>query len=188
MQHVFERKATFAHHGRRKINRYEWPKKLLAAFHLWVRMQMMFVFQVLLHVPFFFSRSFSAISLLNEFKPSEPEIGISRIVWRRKFDRIHSAQLVQNEFAVRHAFEKEGAFWLKSNLQSQNLTSRESNEEENLKQFIQEIGSKTVQTEFAVRHAFEREVAFWLKSNLQSSNLASRESNGKLILHFFANA
>ena len=38
--------------------------------------------------------------------------------------------------------------------------SRESYGEENLKQLIQDVGSKAVQVDFAVRHAFEREVFF----------------------------
>ena len=110
MQHVFEQLVTFAYHGRKKVNRYERPKKLLAASHLWVRMHMLSVFQVLLHVPFFFSSSISAIGLLNEFEPSEPKIGISRIVWRRKFGHNGFKKLVQNEFVVRHAFETEADF------------------------------------------------------------------------------
>ena len=36
MQHVFEHDVTFAYHGRKKVNRYERPKNLLAASHLWV--------------------------------------------------------------------------------------------------------------------------------------------------------
>ena len=109
MQQVFEQKVTFAHHARKKVNRYKRPKKLFAVSHLWVRIHMLFVFQVLLHVPSFFSSSISAIGLLNEFEPSEPEIGTSRIVWRRKFDTIHSEfapKAVQTEFAVRHAFDR----------------------------------------------------------------------------------
>ena len=75
---------------RKNVNRYDRPKKLRAASHLWVRMHMQFGFQVLLHVPFFFSNSISAIDLLTEFKPSELQFGISRVVWRRKFETINS--------------------------------------------------------------------------------------------------
>ena len=93
------------------------------------------------------------------------------------------SKVVQTGFTVRHVFEKEVTFWLKSNLQSWILASRESYGEENLKHFIQEVGSKAVQTGFTVRHTFEREVTFWLKSNRQSSILASRESYGDKIWH-----
>ena len=37
---------------------------------------------------------------------------------------------------------------------------RESCGEENLKQLIQDVGSKAAQRDFAVRHSFEREVIF----------------------------
>ena len=75
---------------RKNVTRYDRPKKLGAASHLWVRMHMQFGFQVLLHVPFFFSNSISAIDLLIEFEPSELQFGISRVVWRRKFETINS--------------------------------------------------------------------------------------------------
>ena len=66
-----------ANHGRKTCNDNDRPKNLQTDSHLWVGMHMHPGSQVVLHVPFFFSSSISAISFLTELKPSELETGIS---------------------------------------------------------------------------------------------------------------
>ena len=70
------------------------------------------------------------------------------------------SKTLENEFALRHALETEFTFGLESNLQSSNLTSRESFEQINLTRLIQEIHSKALEIQFAVRHGFETEFTF----------------------------
>ena len=66
-----------ANHGLKTSNRYDRPKNLQTDSRLWVGMHMHPGFEVVLHVPFFFSSSISAIGFLTELKPSELETGIS---------------------------------------------------------------------------------------------------------------
>ena len=114
--------------------------------------------------------AFEKSRFLTEIKPSGLEIW-NLENWKekkilKKLIQEFAPKTVQTEFVVRHAFERKTVCWLKSNLQTSNLVSRELYEQENLTHFIQEICSKAVQTDFSVRHAFERKVTFWLNLNL----------------------